>query len=134
MPSPAVPTERLAEALRHTVVGLVRRDGPDLSARQLAVFLICYLEEGPHTVRGLAFHLHVSKPAITRALDRLGALNLARRAQDPRDRRSVVVQRTRIGLELLADLRALLSAAAEAVAGAAATGTRPTNRPMMAFV
>jgi len=114
MPNPPVPAERLPEALRDTIVGLVRRDGPDLSARQLAVFLICYLEEGPHTVRGLAAQLHVSKPAITRALDRLGALGLARRAQDPRDRRSVVVQRTRTGLELLADLRGLLDAAAEA--------------------
>ena len=103
MPNPLVPAEHLPEALRDTIVGLVRRDGPDLSARQLAVFLICYLEEGPHTVRGLAAQF-----------GRLGALGLARRAQDPRDRRSVVVQRTRIGLELLADLRGLLDAAAEA--------------------
>ena len=134
MPNPSVPAERLPEALRHTIVGLVRRDGPDLSARQLAVFLICYLEEGPHTVRGLAAQLHVSKPAITRSLDRLGALGLARRAQDPRDRRSVVVQRTRIGLELLADLRALLTAAAEAVsAPPQPVGARPAGRAAMAF-
>jgi len=132
MPNPAVSAECLPEALRHTIVGLVRRDGPDLSARQLAVFLICYLEEGPHTVRGLAVQLNVSKPAITRSLDRLGALGLARRAQDPRDRRSVVVQRTRIGLELLADLRALLSAAAEA-AGAPPVATRAAGRSAMAF-
>jgi DNA-binding MarR family transcriptional regulator len=114
MPNLSVPAERLPETLRDTIVGLVRRDGPDLSARQLAVFLICHLEEGPHTVRGFAARLHVSKPAITRSLDRLGALGLARRAQDPRDRRSVVVQRTRIGLELLADLHGLLAAAAAA--------------------
>lgn len=134
MPNPAVPPERLPEALRHTIVGLVRRDGPDLSARQLAVFLICYLDEGPHTVRGLAGQLHVSKPAITRSLDRLGALGLARRAQDPRDRRSVVVQRTRTGLELLADLRVLLVAAAEAVSvPPQPLGTKAGGRPAMAF-
>lgn len=98
------------------------------------MFLICYLEEGPHTVRGLAAQLHVSKPAITRSLDRLGALGLARRAQDPRDRRSVVVQRTQIGLELLADLRGLLTAAAETVsAPPPPVGTRPAGRPAMAF-
>ncbi len=131
MPNPPVPAERLPEALRDTIVGLVRRDGPDLSARQLAVFLICYLEEGPHTVRGLAAQLHVSKPAITRSLDRLGALGLARRAQDPRDRRSVVVQRTRIGLELLADLRGLLDAAAAATM---LSGKAPSARPVMASV
>ena len=131
MPNPPVPAERLPGALRDTIVGLVRRDGPDLSARQLAVFLICYLEEGPHTVRGLAGQLQVSKPAITRSLDRLGALGLARRAQDPRDRRSVVVQRTRIGLELLADLRGLL----DTVAGAAtAPPPGPAGRSVMASI
>ena len=79
--------------LRDTIVSLVRRDGPDLSARQLGVFLTCYLQDGPHTVRGLAADLNVSKPAITRALDRLGELELARRKVDPSDRRSVLVQR-----------------------------------------
>ena len=83
MPVSAVPADHLPQVLRHAIVGMVRRDGPDLSARQLAVFLICYLEEGPHTVRGLAAQLAVSKPAITRSLDRLGALGLARRAEDP---------------------------------------------------
>jgi len=134
MPNPPVPAERLPEALRHTIVGLVRRDGPDLSARQLAVFLTCYLEEGPHTVRGLAAQLRVTKPAITRSLDRLGALGLARRAPDPRDRRSVVVQRTRIGLELLADLRGLLDAAAEAVTAPPPTDVHPTDQSVMATV
>jgi hypothetical protein len=60
--------------LRDTVVALVRRDGADLSVRQLGVFLTCYLNDGGHTVRGLAAELNVSKPAITRALDRLGEL------------------------------------------------------------
>ena len=58
--------EKLMSILRDTVVGTVRRDGPDLSARQFGVFLIAYNEEGPHTVRGLAARLDVSKPAITR--------------------------------------------------------------------
>jgi hypothetical protein len=71
--------DQLVGILRDTVVALVRRDGPDLSARQLGVFLTCYLQEGAHTVRGLAAELNVSKPAITRALDRLGELDLARR-------------------------------------------------------
>ncbi len=71
--------DQLVGILRDTVVALVRRDGPDLSARQLGVFLTVYLTDGPHTVRGLAAELNVSKPAITRALDRLGELDLARR-------------------------------------------------------
>jgi len=112
MPHRPFSTDRLPEVLRHTIVDLVRGDGPDLSARQFAVFLVCYLEKGPHTVRGLAADLNVSRPVITRALDRLGTLGLAKRAQDPRDHRSVVVGRTRIGLGLHADLPRILTAAA----------------------
>lgn len=94
--------------LRETVVALVRSDGPDLSARQLAVLLTVYLGEGPHTVRGLAADLNVSKPAITRALDRLGELDLARRKVDPADRRSVLVQRTQKGTNFLSELRGVM--------------------------
>ncbi|MBV9654924.1 MAG: MarR family transcriptional regulator [Acetobacteraceae bacterium] len=108
--------EQLVGILRDTVVALVRRDGPDLSARQLGVFLTCYLQEGAHTVRGLAADLNVSKPAITRALDRLGELDLARRKVDPMDRRSVLVQRTLKGSAFLRDLRSIM--------GEAATGSR----------
>lgn len=97
--------------LRDTVVALVRRDGPDLSARQLGVFLTVYLTDGPHTVRGLAAELNVSKPAITRALDRLGELDLARRKVDPMDRRSVIVQRTLKGSGFLRDLRQIMAEA-----------------------
>lgn len=105
--------DRLLGILRDTIVGTVRRDGPDLSARQFGVFLICYIEDAQHTVRGLAARLEVSKPAITRSLDRLEELGLARRAPDPRDRRSVLVTRTRKGNDLLADLRGYLVAAAK---------------------
>ncbi|MBU6498833.1 MAG: MarR family transcriptional regulator [Rhodospirillales bacterium] len=106
--------DRLLAILRDTIVGTVRRDGPDMSARQFGVFLICYIEEGPHTVRGLAARLEVSKPAITRSIDRLAELGMAKRGPDPRDRRSVLVQRTRKGLEFLADLRDVISNSAKA--------------------
>jgi DNA-binding MarR family transcriptional regulator len=102
----------LVGILRDTVVALVRRDGPDLSARQLGVFLTVYLTDGPHTVRGLAAELNVSKPAITRALDRLGELDLARRKVDPMDRRSVLVQRTLKGAAFLRDMRSIMDQAA----------------------
>jgi DNA-binding MarR family transcriptional regulator len=105
-------TDQLVGILRDTVVALVRRDGPDLSARQLGVLLTCYLKEGAHTVRGLAADLNVSKPAITRALDRLGELELARRKIDPLDRRSVLVQRTLKGSAFMRDLRGILADAA----------------------
>ena len=104
--------DQLIDILRDTIVALVRRDGPDLSARQLGVFLTCYLNDGAHTVRGLAADMNVSKPAITRALDRLGELDLARRKIDPTDRRSVLVQRTVKGANFLRDLRGIMSEAA----------------------
>ena len=103
--------DQLVGILRDTIVALVRRDGPDLSARQLGVFLTCYLQEGSHTVRGLASELNVSKPAITRALDRLGELDLARRKVDPADRRSVLVQRTLKGAAFLRDMRSIMAEA-----------------------
>lgn len=116
-----IPTaDQLVGILKETIVALVRKDGPDLSARQLAVVLTCYLQEGPHTVRGLAATLNVSKPAITRALDRLGELDLARRKVDPADRRSVLVQRTLKGTAFLRNLRNIMGAAAANAAKAEA--------------
>lgn len=119
--------DQLVGILRDTVVALVRRDGPDLSARQLGVFLTCYLQEGPHTVRGLAAELNVSKPAITRALDRLGELDLARRKVDPLDRRSVLVQRTMKGASFLRDLRSIMLEGS-AIAAKAKPAAEPATR------
>lgn len=79
---------------RGAIVESVRREAPDLSARQMALLLTVYLTPPPHTVRGLAATLNVSKPAITRALDRLGDYGLVRRKEDEADRRSVLIQRT----------------------------------------
>ncbi len=102
-------SDQLVGILRDTIVSLVRRDGVDLSARQLGVFLTCYLTEGAHTVRGLAQELNVSKPAITRALDRLSELDYVRRKVDPSDRRSVLVQRTVKGAAFLRETRHIMT-------------------------
>jgi DNA-binding MarR family transcriptional regulator len=101
-------TESLIGVLRDTVVALVRQDGPDLSARQFGVFLTCYLEGDAQTVRGLATALDVSKPVISRALDRLADFDLVRRKADPSDRRSVLVQRTPAGTAFMRDIRSIL--------------------------
>lgn len=91
---------RPSQALRlwHDVTFDLVRDGePDLSARQQAVLLTVYLDPPPHTVRGLAAKLGVTKPAITRALDSMGRLGLLTRRRDDADRRNVVIQRTLAG-------------------------------------
>ncbi|MBZ6076584.1 MarR family transcriptional regulator [Microvirga puerhi] len=72
-------------------------EGSDLSARQVAILLTIYLEPPPHTVRGLAKKLNVTKPVITRALDTMGKLDLVSRRRDEADRRNVVIQRTVAG-------------------------------------
>ena len=101
---------RPSQALRlwHDVtLDLVRDGSHDLSARQMSVLLTIYLEMPPHTVRGLAEKLGVTKPAITRALDTMGRLGLVSRHRDPADRRNVVIQRTVAGalaVERLGDL------------------------------
>ena len=97
---------------RRASVAGVREESPDLSARQMAVVLTVYLTDPPHTVRGLAKTLNVSKPAITRALDRLSILGLARRRVDPSDRRNVLIQRTVAGSVFLRDWGSIISRAA----------------------
>ncbi len=93
---------------RKALVASVRQDGPDLSARQMALLLTVYLCDPPHTVRGLAEVLNISKPAITRALDRLSVLGYIRRKRDTEDRRNVLVQRTVQGSVFLSDFSELV--------------------------
>ncbi|EDP66473.1 Transcriptional regulator [alpha proteobacterium BAL199] len=100
-----------------TVAG-VRRDGPDLTARQMAILLTAYLTPPPHTVRGLAESMNISKPAVTRALDRLGELGFLRRKVDEADRRSVLVQRTVKGSVFLSEFAELVHGAERVLDGA----------------
>lgn len=99
------------ELWRHALVASVRGDAPDLSARQMALLLCVYLGEGPHTVRGMAQSLKISKPAVSRALDRLGELGYIRRQRDDLDRRNVLVQRTEEGGKFLAAFAGMIEAA-----------------------
>jgi len=85
----------------------VRGEAHDLTLRQMAILLHIYMVPPPHTVRGLAATLGVTKPVITRALDTMGELGLVERERDDRDRRNVVIKRTVGGamyLERLGDM------------------------------
>ena len=106
-----IPGRKALNMWRKALVEIVRRDEPDLTSRQMAVLLSVYLTPAPHTVRGLARALKVSKPAITRALDRLGDLDLVRRKTDDADRRSVLVQRTVRGSVFLSEFGELVAQA-----------------------
>ena len=84
------PAQALA-LLQNVGLGMVRdvrpEAAPDFTLRQLAILLTVYLEPPPHTVRGLAARLGVTKPVFTRALDSLGKVELLSRRRDEADRR-----------------------------------------------
>lgn len=81
-----------------TLLRLVRK-GFDFTDRQKCVLFA--VKKTPQTVRGMAVDLNVSKPAITRAVDRLAAEGYVGRKEEPGDRRSILVFITQPGRELL---------------------------------
>lgn len=111
-PTPELTPERVLSLWHGVMLHALRDAHPDLTARQFALLLHVYKTPPPHTVRGLAAELKMSKPAVTRALDRLGAHGLLRRKRDEADKRSVLVQRTVKGsvyLREFADMAARLA-------------------------
>ena len=83
------------------LAGYVASGHPDLTNRQMALLLLVYLDPGPHTVRGIAARLHVSKPVVTRILNALSALGYVRRQKDMSDLRNIFVVRTPEGLAFI---------------------------------
>ena len=107
---------QLLDLWRHSVVRSVRHDPQGFLAQQMAVLLTVYLPPPPHTVRGLAAELNILKPAITRALDRLGEFGLFRRKPDETDRRSIEVLRTVKGSVYLSEFsKMIIRSAGEAL-------------------
>lgn len=94
-------TLKMLSQWMRTLVDYVRSGEPDLTNRQMALMMTVYVQPGPHTVRGLAEQLNVSKPVITRALNKLSALGYLRRERDAADRRNIFVARTPKGSEFL---------------------------------
>jgi len=106
------PLEPLADWMR-TLIGYVQSARPDLTNRQMALLMLVYLSDGPHTVRGLAAKLKVSKPVVTRALNTLGALGYLRRQKDESDLRNIFVERTAAGTAFLEEFASLVEGAGE---------------------
>ena len=94
-------SDRAIKGWMQALISYVRSGQPDLTNRQMALLMLVYQTSGPHTVRGLAQILGVSKPVITRALNTLGTLGYLRRVRDEADRRNVFVAKTSIGQEFL---------------------------------
>jgi len=103
--------EQGLELLHDITLAMVRETKPDgladFTHRQLSILLTVYLERPPHTVRGLAQKLGVTKPVITRALDAMGKQAMVARRRDEADKRNVIIQRTVKGalyVEMLGDM------------------------------
>lgn len=107
-----------------TLIAYVRSGEPDLTNRQMALMLVVYLTPGPHTVRGLAERLGVSKPVITRALNTLGALGYLRRVRDESDRRNVFVAKTGNGQDFLEGFERNLEQAGGSQSSGSESGSR----------
>lgn len=106
--APALPSGRPLASWMDTLIDYVQSARPDLTNRQMALLLVVYLLPGPHTVRGLAARLHVSKPVVTRALNTLGSLGYLRRQKDDADLRNIFIEQTPQGLAFLEEFAELV--------------------------
>lgn len=89
------------DARLEATLAYVRSGEADLTNRQMGLLMLVTWTPGPHTVRGTAQEMLVSKPVITRATNRLVELGLVRRRHDPDDRRSLLLTGTGEGLAFL---------------------------------
>ena len=115
-----------------TLLAYVRSGDPDLTNRQMALLLLVYLKPGPHTVRGLAKALNVSKPVVTRALNRLGSLGYLRRQRDDADRRNIFVAPTTEGADFLEHFKSLLGGGGNGQSGEKRSQRSETREPVHA--
>lgn len=100
---------------------LLRPVTMDLSARQLRMLSLSSETTEGVTIRHASASMtrgdvRVSKPAMSRAADKLEKLGLVKRFEDPKDRRSVFVKVTSDGRKLLRDIDRDIAKAQAAVA------------------
>jgi DNA-binding MarR family transcriptional regulator len=113
----ALPVDRQLGTLHETLLALVRRNGRDLTARQLTAYLTVYIDETLHTVSSLATLLGVTRPGVTRIVDRLTEFELVAREEDRDVRRRVLVRRTLQGMTFFRELAAITREATDKQAG-----------------
>lgn len=104
------------ELWRKTLEFMVKNKGEyDLSTRQMVILLDVYLSDTAFTVKSLSLGLNISKPAVTRALNKLGQIGLIKRKIDTKDKRIVFIQRTVKGSVFLTEFGEVISASAKEI-------------------
>ena len=88
------------EVLAGVLTGIVRDHSSRLTMRQMTVLLNVRARKNEPTVRDIAQALGLSKPAISRALDRLNKEGFIERITDPNDQRSILVNILPAGWEM----------------------------------
>lgn len=97
--------EPLLSMLNHQLRSMIRSENPDLTLLQLAVFMICsHNDHRQHTVASLAEELGLLPPDVAHALVKLERWRLIWREPDPRNRRRIIVVRTREGRRFLTEV------------------------------
>ena len=97
--------EITVEDVRNGLAAYLKKFGRlELTTRQLGV--LSQVRFDPISVKELAFRLGATKPAMSRAIDRLAEVGLATREEDPDDRRKIRVYPTEAGAALLSELAA----------------------------
>ncbi len=97
------------EVLAGVLTGIVRDHSSSLTMRQMAVLLNVRAGQNEPTVRGIAAALGLSKPAISRALDRLNREGFVERLTDPNDFRSIIVNILPAGWKMFKTLEGIKS-------------------------
>lgn len=83
---------------------VMHENGRDLTARQLATFLLIYTTEVPFTVRTLAEQVNLPYSAARCVIHRLMQFDLVSCTGDSQDRRRILIHRTATGKGLFARL------------------------------
>lgn len=106
--SPTKATLHKMKSFRDAVIALVATTDAQLTWRQTAALLIVHWEpDAKIGVRELAGMLHISKPAVTRSIDRLEELDLAARVQSRDDARRIELRLLKAGKALAGRMEAM---------------------------
>jgi DNA-binding MarR family transcriptional regulator len=97
--------------LRDIFVPICKDTKVDLSIRQIAVLSYIHCTSEKLSVGPIAARLNLSKPAVTRALNKLETMGCIKRNPDPKDKRKIEITTPKAGKVLIARLEKIVALA-----------------------